>query len=170
MSWSDADTRRRALLQAAALLMFAAVAGCGFRLQGVGAYPPSMATTYIDARDTYTEFYRGLAASLAQGGVDLVDSAAEARTVIRITEDRTGQRVLTVSGRNVPTEFDIYYSVSYSVWIDGAEVLPERTLVKRQDYTYDTLVVLGKRREEQMLREAVASDLVRQVSQQLARL
>jgi len=139
---------RRALLLGCAAL---ALAGCGFRLQGTSVYPPSMAATYIAAEDRYSEFYRGLKASLQQGGVEVVNSVTAAETVIRIEEDRTGQEVLTVSARNVPTEYDVYYSIRYSVWRDGEEILAPRSLVKRQDYTYDATTVLGKNREEQML-------------------
>lgn len=165
MSWSD---RRRLVL----LLLLAALplSGCGFRLQGAVAYPDFMATTYIDTSDRYTAFYRGLSESLERGGVTLVDSTVAAGALIRIEEDRTGQKVLTVSARNVPTEYDVFYSVTYSVWQDGVQVLPSRTLVKRQDYTYDSTLVLGKSREEQELREAIAAELVRRVSLQLARL
>jgi len=165
MLWSDGI--RRVLMLSA---IGAAVAACGFRLQGVVTYPEFMATTYIEASDRYTPFYRGLEESLERGGVEIVDSVVAAGAVIRIEEDRTGQKVLTVSGRNVPTEYDVYYSVSYSVWHDGAEVAPSTTLVKRQDYTYDATLVLGKNREEQELREAIAAELVRRVSQRLARL
>jgi len=162
---SDKAFKSVLLLMATALL-----SGCGFRLQGVVGYPDTLATTHIQTDDRYTEFYRGLRESLQQGGVEVVDSVVAASAVIRIEDDRSGQTVLTVSGRNIPTEYDVYYSVRYSVQVDGVEVLPARTLVKRQDYTYDSTKVLGKQREEQMLREAIARELVRQVSQQLSRL
>ncbi len=162
---SDKAFKSVLLLMTAALL-----SSCGFRLQGVVSYPDALATTHIITTDRYTEFYRGLRESLQQGGVEVVDSVVAAGAVIRIEDDRSGQTVLTVSGRNVPTEYDVYYSVRYSVRVDGVEVLPARTLVKRQDYTYDSTKVLGKQREEQMLREAIARELVRQVSQQLSRL
>lgn len=165
MSWSD--TRRIILLVISAGVL---TAGCGFRLQGSQTFPPAFAVTYIDTENRYSEFYRGLRAALEQGGVTVSDSVVAADAVIRIEEDTTDQRVLTVSGRNVPTEFDVYYLVTYSVWINGVEALSPRTLTKRQDYTFDSTEVLGKRREEQLLREAIAGELVRQVSQQLSRL
>lgn len=153
-------------LLAAALLL----TGCGFRLQGATDFPPSLATVYIAADDTYTEFYRGLRTELRQRGVGVVDSVVAASAVIRVLDDTTGQRVLTVSGRNVPTEFEVYYTVRYAVSIDGAEALPARTLTALQDYTFDATLVLGKQREEQNIRKALARDLVRQVTQQLARI
>jgi len=154
------------------VIMLAAVmlSACGFRLQGSQTFPPVMATTYIDAEDRYTEFYRSLKTALQTGGVTVSDSVVAAGAIIRIETDETDRRILTVDRRNVPTEYDVYYKVTYSVWIDGAERLPSRTLIKRQDYTYDSMQVLGKNREEEMLREAIARDLVRQVTQQLARL
>jgi LPS-assembly lipoprotein len=143
---------------------------CGFRLQGAEGYPASMATTYIETQDRYTIFYRELSASLRIGGVELVDSSVDASAIIRIESDQSGQRVLTVSGRNVPTEYDVYYRVQYSVWMDGQETLPSHSISQNRDYTYDETLVLGKNREEQGIREAIAKDLVRRVSQELSRL
>ena len=166
MSWSEIRLCWLLLLAVPTLQLGA----CGFRLQGAVTYPDFMATTYIETSDRYTDFYRGLREALERGGVEVVESTVAAGALIRIDEDRTGQKVLTVSGRNVPTEYDVFYSVSYSVWREGVQVLPMRTLVKRQDYTYDSTLVLGKSREEQELREAIAAALVQQVSRQLARL
>ena len=146
------------------------LSSCGFSLQGAEGYPESMASAYIDTKDRYTIFYRELSRSLRLGGVDLVDSAVAASAVIRIEEDQSGQRVLTVSGRNVPTEYDVFYLVQYSVWVDGQEKLSSHSVSQSRDYTYDETQVLGKSREEQVIREAIAKDLVRQVSQELARL
>ena len=158
------------LIRLVCIFCAALTAGCGFRLQGVGSFPPSMANTYIDADDQYTHFYRDLRIALEQGGVTLVSSPLNADAVVRIERDQTGRKVLTVDTRNVPTEYDIYYTVDYSVWVDGEEVLPSRNLTLSQDYTYDPRLVLGKNREEETLRQAISKDLVRQVSQELSRL
>ena len=77
--------------------------------------------------------------------------------------DNSGQSVLTVSGRNVPTEYNVYYSVSYSVWVNSEEVLPEQSINLSQAYTYDANIVLGKNRERDAIRDALAGRLVRQV-------
>jgi LPS-assembly lipoprotein len=143
-------------------------AGCGFQLQGVGEFPESLATTYIDTADRYTIVYRELLAELERGGVEVVDSPVAASSIIRLEKDGSGQRVLTVSGRNVPTEYDVYYDLVYSVWSDGVEVLPSQELTLNQSYTYDTTTVLGKNREEQKIRESLGLNLVRQVVRQLS--
>jgi outer membrane lipopolysaccharide assembly protein LptE/RlpB len=129
-----------------------------------------LARTYIQSPDRYTTFYRQLSASLEQGGVEIVSSPGDATAVVKVENDQTGQKVLTVSGRNVPAEYDVYYTVTYSVWASGKPLLESRTLSVRQDYTYDETRVLGKNREQEIIRETIVQDLVRQVNQELSRL
>lgn len=143
---------------------------CGFRLQGVGVYPEVLSRTYIEAPDRYSIFFRKFSAELERGGIQLASSPLDATAIVRIEKDVTGQQVLTISARNVPTEYDVYYSISYSVWVDGEAIVPSRTLSFSQDYTYDETRVLGKAREEREIRDAVASELVRRVNQELTRL
>jgi LPS-assembly lipoprotein len=150
------------------VVAFAALAGCGFQLRGVGEFPESLATTYVDTADRYTVFYQELLAELRRGGVTIVDSPVDASSVIRLELDATGQRVLTISGRNVPTEFDVFYNLVYSVWTNGEEVLAAQELALNQSYTYDQTTVLGKNREEQEIRNSLALNLVQQVARQLS--
>lgn len=146
------------------------VAGCGFHLRGAPDIPPEMARTYIDTDDRYSLFYRELTAGLEQAGVELVDSPEDATAELVIHTDDTGQRVLSVSARNVPREYEVYYTVYYSV-VSGSSVVMEPQLkTLTRDYTYDETRVLGKAREEQLLREAIAEDLVRVVLLQLSSL
>lgn len=155
---------------AAALLFTLGLAGCGFHLRGAPTIPPEMARTYIDTEDRYSLFYRKLADRLEAAGVELVESPQAATAELVIHSDETGQRVLSVSARNVPTEYEVFYTVYYSV-VSGNRVLmaPQLKTLTR-DYTYDQRRVLGKEREEQLLREAIAEDLVRVVLLQLSSL
>ncbi|MCP4002430.1 MAG: hypothetical protein GY727_16130 [Gammaproteobacteria bacterium] len=162
--------QKAAYFRFAILLLASLLAACGFRLQGTDEYPASMASTYIDAEDHYTFFYRDLRVALEQGGVRLAGSPIDADAVIRIERDESGQKVLTISVRNVPTEYDVFYTVRYSVWINGVEVLPSRTLSLNQDYTYDETQTLGKNREAEGIRKAISADIVRQVGRELLRL
>ena len=152
------------------LLAASFLVACGFRLQGSDDYPDSMANTFIDTDDRYTPFYRDLSILLEQGGVNLTDSPIDAGTIIRLEQDDTGQRVLTVSSRNVPTEYDVYYKIQYSVRIEGEEVISSRSLSRNQDYTYEPTEELGMNRQEDVIRIAISRDLSRQVSYELAKL
>jgi LPS-assembly lipoprotein len=146
------------------------LAGCGFQLQNAITAPPEMARTYVDAVDKYSLFYRELRRGLEAAGVELVDAPGEATAILSVRADRTDQRVLSVSARNVPTEYEVYYTVEYAVAAGERYLLAPQEVTLTRDYTYDTTLVLGKAREETMLREAIVDDLVRIVLKQISSL
>jgi len=157
----------RTLLLAQAMLL---LAGCGFQLQGAVAVPAEMQRTYVDGVDAYSPFYRRFSQSLDAAGVELVDSAAEATAVFSVLFDDTGQRVLSVSTRNTPTEFEVYYTIRYALATGEQSLLEQQDLTLTRDYTYDETLVLGKSREEELLRDAIVDDLVRIVLRQISTL
>lgn len=143
-------------------------ASCGFHLRGDVKYPAAMAMTYIDTADRYTLFYQQLRAALRESGVQVTEDAASAGALLRILRDETGQRVLTISARNTPQEYDVYYVVRYSLQIGGTEAIAPQELVLSRDYNYDETRVLGKNAEAEMMRRALADDLVGLVTRQLS--
>ncbi len=154
-----------------ATLAFAALlAGCGFQLQGALTTPAALERTRIVAADEKSAFYREFHASLRAAGVEVVDSAADATATFTISFDETDQRVLSVSARNVPTEYEVYYTIQYTLDTPTASLLETQTLTLTRDYTYDSTLVLGKAREEAQLREAIVDDLVRIVLKQISTL
>ncbi len=150
---------------AAALL----TSGCGFHLQGREGLPELMASTYVQSADRHSEFDRQLGRRLREAGV-LTSNLDEASAVVTIHRE-TGRRILSVSATNVPEEYEVYYTVTYSVRERGGSVvLPEQSLTLTRDYSYDETDVLGKAREEEILRQALATDLVRLVMRRLSAL
>lgn len=149
---------------------FVLLSGCGFQLQGALSTPAEMQRTYVATDDRHSPFYRELRTQLQTAGVQLVDSAAESTGTFSILYDETDQRVLSVSARNVPTEYEVYYTIQYSIDGDGKTLVEPQTLTLTRDYTYDPLLVLGKAREEEQLREAVVKDLVRIVLKKISTL
>lgn len=146
------------------------MSGCGFHLRSAPDIPPEMARTYIATDNRYSLFYRKLRDRLDEAGVDLVESPTNATAEFSILTDDTGQRVLSVSARNVPREYEVFYTIYYSL-SKGEKVLMEPQLqTLTRDYTYDETRVLGKEKEEELLREAIADDLVRVVLMQLSSL
>ena len=136
------------------------VSGCGFQAQGRIEFPASLEATYVDGADRYSFFYEELLGSLRNSEVPLVDSSFGANTVIRVSRDESAQRVLSVSPRNVPREFELYYTIRYEVLVNGTQVLEPQTLTRTRDYSYDETQVLGKSLEQDMLRRALARELV----------
>lgn len=129
-----------------------------------------MERTYIAAADRHTDFYRDFRSALRAAGVAVVDSPDDATATFTISFDDTGQRVLSVSARNVPTEYEVYYTIEYALDGKTTRLLERQTLARARDYTYDSRLVLGKSREEALMREAIVRDLVRIVLKQISTL
>ena len=146
------------------------VAGCGFHLQGGAGDLPAAATvsTYLETPDPYSDFYASLRTALRRQGANVVESPQDARAVLRIIEDDSGQRILSVSARNVPREFEVFYLVTFSLEADGTELLPPESLLETRSYTFDETRVLGKSAEEDVLRLSLAEDLARRVVRRIS--
>ncbi len=146
------------------------IGSCGFHLQDVVTTPAVMERTYIAADDRYSLFYRELRRELEAIGVRVVDSPVDATATLSIIVDNTNQRVLSVSARNVPTEFEVYYTVQYALSGQQGSLLEPQIVTLTRDYTYDETLVLGKAREEALMREAIVDDLVRVVLKRISSL
>jgi LPS-assembly lipoprotein len=143
------------------------LAGCGFHLQGAFTPPPDMERTYISASDSRSPFYRDLHEALLSADVQLVDNATGATAVFTISYDHTDQRVVSVSARNVPTEYEVFYTIEYSLDSGTKNLLEPQTVTLTRDYTYNETLVLGKAHERELLRDAIVDDLVRIVLKQI---
>lgn len=152
------------------LCLTAVLAGCGWRLQGTAKLSPVMATTYIDTKDRYTDFNRALRESLQSSGARLTYNENEATAVVKVIKDESGQRVLTVSARNTPEEYEVFYTIEYSVQGRTEELIAKEKLELTREYSYDETAVLAKQKEQSILRSALARDLAGQVVRRLAAL
>ncbi len=157
-----------AALRATLWLAVLALAGCGFQLRGSTALSPRMASPYLEVEDRYTPFAAALESALAGSGATLRSSREGASAVVRVRRDVTGRNVLSVTAQNTPAEYEVYYTVEYSVTADGEELLPPQSLTLSREYTYDETRILAKEHEERVIREALARDLAGLVMRRLA--
>ena len=147
-----------------------ALCGCGFQLAGAGDVPNVLATTYVQTTTPNSEFYDSLRDTLRSRGLEVVGTPEQARARLIISEDSTGQRVLSVSARNTPEEFEVFYVVDYSIDRAGEEVVPTQTLELTRSFSFDEADLLAKDREEDILREAMARDIAGLVVRRLSSL
>jgi len=75
--------------------------------------------------------------------------------------------VLSVSASNTPQEYEIFYTVEYSVDRGGREVLELQPLEMIRNLSFDETQLLAKDREEVIIREAMARDLAGLVTRRL---
>lgn len=153
-----------------AALALSVLGACGWRLQGVARLPEVMSVTYLDSADRYSDFNRALSEGLAASGARMTSNRNEATAVVKIRKDESGQRMLPVSARNTLEEYEVFYTVEYSVNGRNGELIPLQILELTRDYSYDRTAALAKQREQAVLRGALARDLAGLVIRRVASL
>jgi len=160
----------RRLICLLALMPLAIAAGCGFHLRGAAPLPAAVAHPYVETNDRFTPLYAALTAQLRAAGAALAPNATEASAVIRLHVDETGRELLSVSTNNRPGEYEVFYTVDFSVTGGGNELLARQQARLTRSYGYDETAVLAKEHEEQSLRVALAEELASLILRRLSAL
>ena len=154
------------LVLAAAL----SVAGCGFHLQGHSPLPPQFKVSYVDAHDRQSDFVQGLRNALLVAGVVLTEDATSATATVHVLDDKHVLRTLSVSPDNLPREYELTYTVRFSVTAGDKELLAPQEVSTAREYSFTVTELLAKDNEEAILQAALAHDLVDVVMRRLSRL
>jgi LPS-assembly lipoprotein len=151
---------------AAALLL----ASCGFHLQGRQPLPEAFANTFVDTKDEQTDFVQDLRKALLASNAKVISTRGSSGAVITVHEDELTERVLSVSARNIPTEYELTYKVNFSVTAGDKTLIEKEEISATRDLSFDETQLLAKEREQEILSEALARDLVALVMRRLAAL
>ena len=143
----------------AALVLSSVLGGCGFRLAGSEHLPAVLAKPYLSVKDPYTDFSREFERELKSSGALLQIGRQDATATIEVTKDFVEQRTLAVSARNIPTDYELRYTVTFEVKGPDAQILPPQTLTLSRDYSFEENELLAKEHEADILRTSMARDL-----------
>ena len=148
-------------------LSVAAAGGCGYQLRGGVSLPPALDVIHVAGP-------AGIGAALTQmlesGGAGVRPGRESAKAVLRLSRERFSRRVLAADpGTGKEREIELAYSVTFRVTGgDGEELMPEQTVSLLRDYVADADAVLGKSREEGVLREEMRRDAAGQIVRRVA--
>ena len=137
-----------------------ALSACGFRLAGSDPLPAVMARPYLSLKDPYTDFSREFEHRLKTSGAMLQLKREDATATVDVTKDLVEQRTLAVSAKNIPTEYELTYTVTFSVHGGDKELLAPQTISLSKDFSFDETLQLAKEHEADILRQQMARDLV----------
>jgi LPS-assembly lipoprotein len=154
----------------AAVALSVLLTACGFHLQGRTPLPESVRTAYVQATDQQTDFVQSLRKALLVSGARLPDRKDQASAVVYILKDEVTRRTLSVSGKNQPNEYEVTYTVRFSVSAADKELLVAQDVSATRSYSFDERLLLAKEHEEAVLRQAMAHDLADIVMRQLSSL
>ena len=156
--------------RAAVTLLAVLLAGCGFHLQGRQPMPEAFAFTYIDTKDEQTDFVQDLRKALLASGSKVIRTQGSSGATVSVHDDELSERILSVSARNIPTEYELTYRVKFSVTANGKTLIDNEEISATRDLSFEETQLLAKEREQEILREALARDLVALVMRRLAAL
>jgi LPS-assembly lipoprotein len=153
---------RRAL----ALLLAAALAGCGFQLRGAAHLP--FDTVYVPAASG------GIALDLKryiQAGTNakVVNDPKNAEAVLEFSREERQKVILSLTGTGAVSEYQLRYLVSFRVRdTKGGDYVPQSSIQLTRDVTFNDSAVLAKESEEQLLYHDMQIDMVQQIMRRIA--
>jgi outer membrane lipopolysaccharide assembly protein LptE/RlpB len=103
-------------------------------------------------------------------GVLLSERREGSPQVIEVLEDVVDERVLSVSARNLPREYELTHRVRFSVRSGDKLLVDDEEIRALRDVSFDEAELLGRDREQEVLRDALAADLAALVIRRLSAL
>jgi len=146
------------------------LSGCGFQLQGRADPSPEIAPVFLELPSRNTDLARELLRALKVSRVSVVTSREDASSVLEIVRDRSGREVESISAKNRPQEYRVFYTASYRVTSGEEVLLVPQNVTRTRIYTYDETEVLAKADEESLLRQALAREIAGVIARRLATL
>ena len=132
--------------------------------------PEAFAYTFIDTKDEQPDFVQDLRKALIASGSKVIPTRGSSGATVSVHEDELTERILSVSARNIPTEYELTYRVKFSVTAGGKTLIDQEEITATRDLSFEESQLLAKEREQEILREALARDLVALVMRRMAAL
>lgn len=146
------------------------LSGCGFHLQGHTPLPDVVKAPYVQTSDRQSEFALSLERAMISSGAHPVEEKNQASVVVNILKDDVVRRTLSVSAQNQPDEYELTYTVRFSVTAGDKELLPPTDISNVRSFAFAEQLLLAKNHEEMILRQDMAHDLADMVMRRLASL
>jgi LPS-assembly lipoprotein len=108
--------------------------------------------------------------ALINSGATVIRTPGTSGATITVHKDELAEKILSVSARNIPTEYELTYKVEFSVTANGQPLIEHEEISATRDLSFDEAQLLAKEREQEILQEALARDLVALVMRRLAAL
>ena len=146
------------------------LAACGFHLQGRQPLPAQFAYTYVDTQDEQTDFVQDLRKALIASKVNVIRTKAHRPPSSRCTTTSSPSASCRCRRATFPPNTNSPTRVTFSVIVGGKTLIDKEEISATRDISFDEAQLLAKEREQEILRAALARDLVALVMRRLAAL
>ncbi len=142
---------------------------CGFHLRGQTPLAPPLYRLYLQTPAPYGQLARELKQHLKMSGVDLVDSPAQAETVLAILSEDKNDQLLSVGGTQQTRQYNLILTVGFEVRSPSGQVLvPRQTASETRAITIQSDQILGGSNEEnnmyKQMRQAIIYAIMNRLS------
>lgn len=152
-----------------ALIIAAALSGCGFHLRGVGSGNLPYKTMYIalpDTADVNIWLQRYIKAS---GSTEIVEDAKAADAIFQQLGDSRLKTILSVNAQGRVREYRLQLTYTFRIVNQKGQVLvPPNEVALTRDISFDDSNILAKDLEEGLLWRDMNNDLVNQIMRRLS--
>ena len=138
--------------------------GCGFHLRGAVELPLSISPTYIQGVGAHDPLRKDLKRVFNGADIQVTAEQSQARTILNITKQKQNRRVLSVDSRGKVVEYEIHQALEFELLdASGTLLMENQSVGSQRAYENSETEILGKNKEEGMLRRDLRLDLIRRV-------
>ena len=142
--------------------------GCGFHLRGSPPFPEDARSVYLRAPNDL--LYDELVVYLNNSGAAVSDQKEGADAILDLSKEEFSSRTLSVDpDTGKEREFELSYSISFEFRkSDGTVLVKHQTVNLVRDYVFDADQVIGKSREQDVLRKEMRRDAAQRILTRLS--
>lgn len=139
---------------------------CGYHLRGELDLPDNMKTVYIDgASDGLRNQFK---AAMLNSQVKVVNAKADAGTLIKVSDEETAKRALSLGSSGYANQYGLEYRFVYEVQDGkGKIIVPSQPVEIRREYFNNQQLILGKDNEEIVIQNEMYQQAVRTMINQI---
>lgn len=143
-------------------------AGCGFQLRGKVALPEGIEPLFIGGIAPSSQLAIELRNLLSAYGVELTETATDAKFKINILEQRKDKRSATLGQKAKVAEYQLTEELSFELRnAKGERVLGPKKITERKIITNEPNKVVSTKDEEDLLRREMLQNLAAKMARQL---
>jgi len=153
-------------------VMIAAVllSSCGFKLRGMADMPPWLNNVAVVIQNGNKDLGTMLKEQLSAYHIRINPSPAVADYILVVEQDRLEQKITSVSASTTPRQYQLLYTVTYSLLKRKAKpVISSRLVAVTRQLTVNNNRILGSDSEETQITRAMRQDAVMQIINRLDR-
>jgi len=144
------------------LIMALSLSACGYHLRGALQLPAGLKNVYLEGGSP--ELREHFKRTMEISSVPLASSPETAGLIVKISDEDSQRRVLSLNSGGTANDFELGYRFNYEIVDSKNKVLSERQSVEiKREYYNDQLAIIAKDNEELVIRNEMYQQAVRNI-------